>query len=336
MPHVAPGTAQAVAGETRRGGCIRPPCDTDAAWRWPHFSGPPQPAPVLSGHVGPTPHRSAVLHLQPPGPARTDPGPADGAERGDPRVPDQQRQPDRWTPRSQPRRGRADPGAAPGLRVPARPDDLRHRAPELRAQDADRPAGPVPDPPAAPRSVRIPQPGGVGARLGGELPRLDRAVLRRRVGQGDAAAGPAGHRGRLRRRRLADRGHGLGGAEQHRGVGRPAAGDRGQRQRSLLHPDRRRAGQPPERAAHQPALRADPRGGQAQREPGPVGRLDGVRAAARDQDRAEGRAGPAGDVLRPRAEVRRADRRPRHRRGGARPAAGAAVRRPGAGALRDP
>ena len=63
---------------------------------------------------------------------------------------------------------------------------------------------------------------------------------------------------------------------------------------------------------------------------------DRVRPPARDQDRAEGRAGAAGDVLRPRAEVRRTDRRPRHRRGGAGPAAGPAVRRAGAGALPDP
>ena len=55
-----------------------------------------------------------------------------------------------------------------------------------------------------------------------------------------------GHGARLRRRRLADRRHGLGGAEQHRRPTRPAAGHPGQRQRPLLHPDRRRAGQAPD------------------------------------------------------------------------------------------
>ena len=41
----------------------------------------------------------------------------------------------------EPRRGRADHGHPPGLRLPARPDRLRHRPPGLRAQAADRPAG---------------------------------------------------------------------------------------------------------------------------------------------------------------------------------------------------
>ena len=40
------------------------------------------------------------------------------------------------------------------------------------------------------------------------------------------------------------------------------AGHRRQRQRPLLHPDRRRPGHRADRAAHQPALRADPRPGQ--------------------------------------------------------------------------
>ena len=39
----------------------------------------------------------------------------------------------------------------------------------------------------------------------------------------------------------------------------PPPGDRGQRQRPLLHADRRRPRQPPHRAAHQPALRAGAR-----------------------------------------------------------------------------
>ena len=46
-------------------------------------------------------------------------------------------------PRPQPRRRRADPGAAPGLRLPARPDRLRHRPPGLRAQDRSPAAPPA-------------------------------------------------------------------------------------------------------------------------------------------------------------------------------------------------
>ena len=73
----------------------------------------------------------------------------------DPGVPDRAGEPDRRTPRSQPRRGRADPGHPPGLRLAGRPDRLRHRAPELRAQDHHRPPGPVPEPAAARRPLRL-------------------------------------------------------------------------------------------------------------------------------------------------------------------------------------
>ena len=47
---------------------------------------------------------------------------------------------DRRAPRPQPRRGRADHRAAPGLRLAARHDRLRHRPPVLRPQAAHRPA----------------------------------------------------------------------------------------------------------------------------------------------------------------------------------------------------
>ena len=59
--------------------------------------------------------------------------------RGDPRLPDHLSVADRRPPRPQPRCGRADPGPAPGLRLAARPDPVRHRPPGLRAQDRHRP-----------------------------------------------------------------------------------------------------------------------------------------------------------------------------------------------------
>ena len=108
------------------------------------------------------------------------------------------------------------PRPAPGLRLPARPDAVRHRPPGVRAQDGHRPAGRLR--PAAParRPLRLPEPGRERARPDRELARLHRPVLRRRPVQGVRAArrGPA--RGRRGRRRRAHRRHVLGGAQQHR------------------------------------------------------------------------------------------------------------------------
>ena len=93
-----------------------------------------------------------------------------------------------------------------------------------------------------------------------------------------------------------------------------APGDRRQRQRPLLHADRRRAGQPPHHPAHQPALRADPRPGQAPAQRRARRRPGGLRRPARHEEGHEGRPRAAGPVRGPRAEVRRPDRRPRPRR----------------------
>ena len=79
---------------------------------------------------------------------------------------------------------------------PRRPDHLRHRPPELRAQDADRSAGRLRDPAAEGRPVRLPEPGGVRARLGRELPRLDSLSYADGIARGAAAAGQVRHRGR--------------------------------------------------------------------------------------------------------------------------------------------
>ena len=138
------------------------------------------------------------------------------ARRGDPRRAGHQRREDRRPPRPQPRLRRADHRPAPGVRLPARADRLRHRPPGLRAQDAHRPGRGLRAAAPARRPVRLPEPRRERARLGREQPRLDVAVLRRRAGQGlrrprGHAPGRRGHR-----RRRADRRHGLGGAEQHR------------------------------------------------------------------------------------------------------------------------
>ena len=118
-----------------------------------------------------------------------------------------------------------------------------------------------PDAAAEGRPVGLPEPGGVRARLGGELARVGVAVVRGRARPRSAADREVGHRRGPGGRRGADRRDGLGGAQQHRRRRRPAAGHPGQRQRALLHPDGRRPGPPPLRSAHQPALRAGARAG---------------------------------------------------------------------------
>ena len=110
------------------------------------------------------------------------------------------------------------------------------------------------------------------------------AQLRRRAGQGlrHPRRGPAHRRGDRRRR--ADRRHGLGGAQQHRDRPGLPTGDRGQRQRPLLHPDRRRPDDRAHHAAHQPALRARARRGEEAAQRRPRRRPGGLRRAARDEE----------------------------------------------------
>ncbi len=173
---------------------------------------------------------------------------------------------------------------------PTRPRGVRHRAPGLRPQAADRPGRRLRQAPPGGRPQRLPQPGRVRPRHRRELPRLHRPVVRRRAGQGlrDPRRGPA--RGRRHRRRRAHRRHGLGGAQQHRDREQQQARHRRQRQRPLLHPDHRRTRDRARRPAHQPALRAGPRPGQAPPERRPRRRPRGVRRAARDEEGHEGRA----------------------------------------------
>ena len=95
-------------------------------------------------------------------------------------------------PGLQPRRGRADPGPAPGLRLAPGRHPVGHRPPGLRAQAAHRPPLRLPQPAPGGRAVRLPEPGRVRARLDREQPRLDRPLLRPRAGHRLRAAGPGG------------------------------------------------------------------------------------------------------------------------------------------------
>ena len=177
-------------------------------------------------------------------------------------------------------------------------------------------AGRVRQAAAGGRPVRLPEPGRVRARRRRELPRLHRAVLRRRAGQGVRAArrGPARRRGDRRRR--AHRRHGLGGAEQHRR--RPRTAGWSSSSTTTAGPTRRPSAASPTTSPTlrtNPRLRAGPRPGQAAGSTRtPVVGPAGVRRAARDEEGHEGRRRPAGHVRGPRPEVRRPDRRPRPRR----------------------
>ena len=240
-------------------------------------------------------------------------------------------------PRPQPRRRRAHPGAAPGVRLAARPDPLGHRPPGVRPQDRHRPGRRVRPAAAEGRAVRLPEPGRVRPRRHRELARVDRAVVRRRAGQGVPAARrdrPARRRGR--RRRVADRRDGLGGAEQHRRRPHPAPRHRRQRQRALLLADHRRARAPPRDVAHHPRLRAVPRVGQAGPRPYAGRRPADLRRPARREEGPQGRRRAAGHVRGPGPEVHRADRRPRRRGRRARAAPGPRLRRAGPRALHHP
>ena len=179
------------------------------------------------------------------------------------------------------------------------------------------------------RPERLPEPGRVRARHRRELARLHLAELRRRAGQGlhDPRRGPARRRGDRRRR--PHRRHGLGGAQQHRGGQGLQAGHRRQRQRPLLHADGRRPHDRADLAAHQPALRAGPRPGQAPAQRRAGRRSDGVRRAARDEEGPQGRRRAAGPLRGPRPEVRRTGRRPRPAGDGAGARPGQAVQRAG-------
>ena len=179
------------------------------------------------------------------------------------------------------------------------------------------------------RGQWLPQPAGVRPRHRGELPRVDGAELRRRAGQGlrHPRRGPARRSGH--RRRCAHRRDGLGGAQQHRDRQGQPTGDRRQRQRPLVHPDRRRALARAHQPAHEPALRTTARAGQEASQRRAGSRSGGVRRPPRHEEGHEGRARASGPLRGPRPEVRRTGRRPRPGGHGAGSRPGKEVQRPG-------
>jgi hypothetical protein len=202
-------------------------------------------------------------------PTATGPQPARRPGPGDPGIPHRGGLPDRRSSRSQPRGGGAHPRRAPGLRLPADPDRVRHRPPGLRAQAAHRPPRRLRGAAHPRRTLGVPEPRGVGARRRRELARVHGAVLRRRdhprLG-GRRRAGAADRR--RRRRRRADRRPGLGGAEQPRPL--LPTGRRGaQRQRPVLRAHRRRPAAAPEPGRRPSGVRrpaSPPRRGHARAE----------------------------------------------------------------------
>ena len=119
------------------------------------------------------------------------------------------------------------------------------------------------------------------------------------------------------------------------GCAGPSTGDRAQRQRPVLRADHRRHGAAYGRAAAPPRLRTDAGAGEEHPATGAGGRSPAVLGAARREVRRQGLVPAADDVRRPRPEVRRTDRRARHRGAAAGPEPGQGL--PGAGArpLRD-
>ena len=178
--------------------------------------------------------------------------------------------------------------------------------------------------------VRLPEPRRDRARLGREQPRLHVAVLGRRHRAGLRAHRAAPPRRRGDRRRRADRRHGLGGAQQHRGGARTATlvivvNDNGRSYAPTIGGLADRLASLRLQPGYERVLEAGKHGAAAH----PGRRRPAVRGAARAQGGGEGRAAPAGAVLRPRAQVPRPGRRARRRRAGVRAAPRPGLRRPG-------
>ena len=171
--------------------------------------------------------------------------------------------PHRRAPRPQPRRRRADHRHPPGLRQPAATAvvfDTGHQAyvhKLLTGRHDVRHAAQGGRPVAATRAGRV------RARHRRELARLDRRCPTR-----DGLAKAYVIRGEDRHVVAVIGDGALTGGMAWEALNNIAAeddlppGHRRQRQRALLHPDRRRPRRPPHHAAHQPALRAGPRLGQ--------------------------------------------------------------------------
>ncbi len=132
-------------------------------------------------------------------------------------------------------------------------------------------------------------------------------------------------------------GHGLGGAEQHRRRARTATSSSWSTTTAAPTP-RPSAGSPTgwPRCGCSPATSGCWRPASRRCSRTPVVGGTALRRAARAQGRRQGRAEPAGAVLRPRAQVLRPGRRARHRGDGVGAAPGPALRRAGDRARRHP
>ncbi len=237
--------------------------------------------------------------------------------------------PHRRSPGPEPRRGRADHRDAPGVRLPARHDRVRHRPPVLRAQAAHRPVGLLAAAPAR-RAVRLPEPGRVRAR------RAWRTPTRRRRCPGPTASPRRTRCAGADRHVVAVIGDGaLTGGMAWEALNNIAAGQ--DRRLVIVVNDNGRSYAPTigglahhlDRAAHHARLRERPRLGQADAAPLRAARAAGLRGAARPEEGHQGRRRAAGHVRGPRPEVHRPGRRARRGRGGARPAPREGVRRAG-------
>ena len=248
--------------------------------------------------------------------------------------------PHRRPPRPQPRRGRADHRAAPGVRLADGPHRLRHRPPGLRAQDAHRPAGRLR--PAAPARRRCPatragpSPSTTSSRTRTPPPRCPTPTAWPRPTRCAARTGTSVRRGRRRR---AHRRHVPGRRSTTSPPRRTAAGHRRQRQRPLLHADRS-AGSPTTcpRCGSQPELRAGARPGQGRARP--HARWSArrcTRRCTRSKKGIKDALAPQGAVRGPRHQVRRArSTATTARRSSRRCAEAERLRRPGDRARGDP
>ena len=201
---------------------------------------------------------------RPARPARPHRRPARRAGQRDPRLPGPHLRPARRPPRPQPRRRRADPGDPPGLRLA--------RATGSSSTPATRPTCTRSSPAAPTGSTRCARRAACPATRARRSPSTTSSRTPTpppSLSYADGLAKAYAIRGEDRHVVAVIGDGALTGGMAWEALNNIAAGkdrtpgDRRQRQRPLLHADRRRPRQPPHRAAHQPALRAGARPGQA-------------------------------------------------------------------------
>ena len=230
--------------------------------------------------------------------------------------------PHRRAPRPQPRRGRAHPGAAPGLRL-ARATGSCSTPATRRTCTRSSPAGRTASTSCA-SAAACPA---TRARPRASTTSIENSHASTALSYADGLAKAYALRGEDRHV-VAVVGDGAltGGmcweALNNIAAAEQPAGHRRQRQRPLVRADHRRPRRPPGHAAAQPGLREGARPGQGRARRDAAGRQAAVRGAARGQEGHQGRGRAAGDVRGPRHQVRRPGRRPRPARRWSRRCAG--------------